>query len=122
MLLTRNCKGWDRSVPAFSMMETVVSMTILLTILTISFVALDRINNSMNPGAQYKAHLVTNQVVGRDDLLLGEVDEYEVEGFVVKKKIIPQLNGMYLVELTVQNGFGNTIYVRKILKSNGIKL
>jgi len=70
-------------VSASSILETVVSMTILLTILTLSFAALNRINSSVNPVAQYKAHLVTCDVLSREDLLVWKVDEYKVEGFLV---------------------------------------
>jgi len=104
------------------MVEAVVSLTILLSILTLSFVFLDRVNRSLNPSVQYKAHLVTNEVLSKDDLLLEEVDEYEVQGFLVKKSLIPLLNGVYWVELTVLNGDGKKIYDRKILRSNEIIL
>ncbi len=136
MLWTRGCKSlknihicriglwkpWIRKLPGSSMVEVVVSMTLLLTILTLALVALNRINNSVNPGALYKAHLVTSDVLSRADLLLEEMEEYQVEGFLVKKSIALRKNGMYQVELSVVNGYGKTIYTRKILKSNGINL
>jgi hypothetical protein len=122
ILWTKNFNGHERKVQASTMVEAVVSLTILLTILTLSFVYLDRINRSLNPSVQYKAHLVTNEVLNRDDLLLGEVNEYEVNGLIVKKRLIPLLNGVYGVELTVLDGYGKPIYVRKILKSNEIIL
>jgi hypothetical protein len=109
-------------VPATSMLETVVSMTILLSILTISFVTIDRINSSMNPAAQYKAHLISNEVLNRDDILLEEMDEYEVDGYRVIKKVVPLAKGTSRVELTIMNGFGKTVFIRKILISHEIKL
>jgi len=109
-------------VPATSMLETVVSMTILLSILTLSFVTIDRINSSLNPAAHYKAHLVSNEILIRDDILLDEMSEYEVDGYRVLKKVVPIQKGTYRVELTVMNGFGIIIYVRKILLSHEIML
>lgn len=122
ILWTRGCKWRGSTLPATSMVETVVSMTILLTILTLSFAAIDRINKSLNPEAQFKAHLVTCAVLCRDDLLIEEIDEYEVEGYLVKKKIKALANDVYLVELTVLSGHGFTIYTRKIIKSSEIEL
>jgi hypothetical protein len=109
-------------VPATSILETLISMTILLTILTLSFATLDRINKTVNPVSLYKAYLATNEVLIRDDLLLGELEEYEVDGYLVKKMISLQGEDMYLVELTVVNGHGYKIYDRKILKSIAIDL
>jgi len=125
MLWVRSFKcfrRYSRSVPATSILETVVSMTILLTILTLSFAALDRINKTVNPASLYKAHLATSEVLNRDDLLLGELEEYEVDGYLVKKTISLLARDMYLVELLVVNGHGYKIYNRKILKSIAIDL
>lgn len=118
----RSHRGCGRSVPATSILETVISMTILLTILTLSFATLDRINKTVNPVSLYKAYLATNEVLIRDDLLLGELEEYEVDSYLVKKTISLQGNDMYLVELSVVNGHGNKIYDRKIFKSIAIDL
>lgn len=104
------------------MVETVVAMTILLGILSLSFLILDRINRTVNPEARYKAHLATCKVLSREDLLLEETSVYEVEGYMVRKQLSMRAKGVYHLELTVLNGSGKNIYTRHIYKSSEIEL
>jgi len=129
MLLTRaykplssKCMNLMRKVRASSILETVVAMTLLLTILTLSFMALDRINRTVNAQMLYKAHLATTAVLAKNDLLIEELDEYEVDAYLVKKAITPLSKTLFQIELSVINGSGHEVYTRKILKSDDIRL
>lgn len=122
ILWIRSFKVRSSHVPGTSMLETVVSMSILLSILTLSFATLNRVNHSFNPAAQYKAHLVCKEILCRDDLLVDEIDAYEIEGYTVNKTLFSLGNESYRVELSVKNGFGKIIYKRKTIKSNEIIL
>ncbi len=122
ILWVTRCKGTCRTVPGSSIIETVVSLTILLTILTLSFTRIDRINQSVNPQVLYKAHLLTGQVIIREDLMIEDKGEYEIDGFLVKKSMGLMENGLYQIELQVFYSTGKLLYTRKILRSHRIEL
>lgn len=105
-----------------SILETVISMTILLTILTITFTRLDKINASVNPQLVYKAHLATNVIMMRDDLLLEEKSEYEVEGYHIIKQLQKLNSQAYGLTMEVYNGSGRLLYTRHKILAHGINL
>lgn len=115
-------RGRVNTVPGSSILETVVSLTILLTIMTLSYTYIDRINHSVNPQVLYKAHLTTNEVIIRDDLLIEDAGEFEIDGFQVKKSIEPKGKEIYKIEIRIYNSSGKLLYTRKMIKSPGVDL
>lgn len=105
-----------------SILETVVSLTILLTILTLTFTRMDRINQSLNPQVLYKAHLIARQVIQRDDLLETQAVHLEIDGFKVEKSIESKENGLCQVEIRVFNRTGRLVLQRSLLKAIEIDL
>lgn len=115
-------KRMNRKVSGTSILETVVSLTLLLTILTLSFTRIDRVNRSLNPQLLYKAHLISCQVINSDDLLIKQIEEVEMDGLWVKKSLESLENDLYRVEVAVINKSGKCIYSRTLLKKSGIEL
>lgn len=120
--LIANCRNGICKVPGSSLFETVVSLTILLSILTLSFTRIDRINHSLNPQVLYKAHLIASLVIQREDLLVEQTGDWEMDGFKVEKSIELEENGLCRVEIRVFNRTGRLVHKRSLLKANGIEL
>lgn len=116
------CKSSRWTVAGSSLLETVISLTILLCILTLSFTRLDRINHSVNPQVLYKAHLISSEMIQRDDFLIEKALEQEVDGFRVEKSIEAQEQGVFLIELSIYNKAGRLVHQRSLLKFDGIEL
>lgn len=115
-------KRRHRKVSGTSILETVVSLTLLLTILTLSFTRIDRVNRSLNPQLLYKAHLISCQVINSDDLLIKQGEEVEVDGLWVKKSLELLENDLYRVEVAIVSKSGKRIYSRTLLKKSGFEL
>ncbi len=112
----------NRKVSGTSILETVVSLTLLLTILTLSFTRIDRVNRSLNPQLLYKAHLISCQVIQSDDLLINQGEDVELDGLWVKKSLELLGNDLYRVEVSIVSKSGKRIYSRTLLKKSGIEL
>lgn len=104
-----------------SLLETMVAMSILLTILTMAFAGITRVNHSIHPQAVYKAHLATCEVLNRDDLLVLPEETYEIDGFIVKKELNQLDNKLYEVYLLVSDGTGKVLCERKLMSSHEIR-
>ena len=105
-----------------SILETVISMTILLTILTLTFASVDRVNASLNPQTVYKAYLATNSVMAQDDLQVDEKSEYEIEGYRIRKQLISLDSHSTHLILEVYNGSGKLLYTRHKILAYGISI
>lgn len=112
----------DRKVSGTSILETVVSLTLLLTILTISFTRIDRVNRSLNPQLLYKAHLISCKVIHSEDLLIKQLEDLEIDGLWVKKSLEFLGNDLYRVEVVIVSKSGKRIYTRTFIKKSGIEL
>lgn len=110
------------SVKGSSILETVISMTILLTILTLTFIRVDNVNASVNPQIVYRAHLATNRIMVRENLLVEEQSEFEVEGYHITKQLQKMNGRAYSLRLDVYNGSGRLLYTRYKILANGIDL
>lgn len=115
-------KRMNRKVSGTSILETVVSLTLLLTILTLSFTRIDRVNRSLNPQLLYKAHLISCEVINSDDLLIKQSEEVEVDGLWVKKSLELLESDLYRVEVAIISKSGKRIYSRTLLKKSGFEL
>jgi hypothetical protein len=104
-----------------SIVETVVSMTILLTVLTLSMIRINQVNSSLNPFAAYKAYLATNVVLSDENLLIETTDEYEVEGFLVKKQLIIDEDEIIHMTLSVFSVSGKLQYTRDLIMRHDIR-
>ena len=116
------CRRSPGKLAGSTIIETIVSLTILLTILTLSMTQIGRINASVNPQVLYKAHMITNNVFNGGDILIETFDKFEVSGYEVNKTIQHLHEGVYLVQLTVVDQRGRTLYTRKKLMADGIEL
>lgn len=97
-------------------------MTILLTILSLTFTGINRVNQAVNPQAVYKAHLLTNAVLAREDLLIEETADFEIEGYRITKQLKPMgAASMHLV-LEVYNGSGKLLLTRHKILADGINI
>ncbi len=105
-----------------SILETVISLTILLTILTLTFASVDRVNASLNPQAVYKAHLATNSVMAQENLLVEENLEYMFEGYRITKHLISLDSQSTHLILEVYNGSGKLLYTRHMILVYGISI
>lgn len=121
-ILKVHCRRLPKKLAGSTIIETIVSLTILLTILTLSMTQIDRINASINPQVVYKAHQITNIVFNRGDILIETLDKFEIAGYEISKTIQPLYEGLYLVHLTVLDQRGRSIYTRKKLMADGIEL
>jgi len=97
-------------------------MTILLTILTLTFASVDRVNASLNPQTVYKAYLATNSVMAQDDLQVDEKSEYEIEGYRIRKQLISLDSHSTHLILEVYNGSGKLLYTRHKILAYGISI
>lgn len=110
-----------KSLRGSSLLETMIAMTILLTILTLSVTVLSRINHSQNPQATYKAHLATNYLLCQDELLIQTDELFMVDGFRVTRQIESLGEDLYEVQLQVFDATEMEIYVRKLIWSHAIQ-
>lgn len=110
------------SLSGTSILETVISMTILLTILTLTFASVDRVNASLNPQTVYKAYLATNSVMAQDDLQVDEKSEYEIEGYRIRKQLISLDSHSTHLILEVYSGSGKLLYTRHKILAYGISI
>lgn len=120
MLLIRKYKIKVPTVSGTSIVETVVAMTILLTVLTLSMIRINQVNSSLNPFAVYQAYLATNVVLNDENLLIELTDEYEVEGLLIKKELILADDEIIQVTLSVFNASEKLQYTRDLLMSHDI--
>lgn len=115
-------KGCPIKLKSATIIETVVSLTILLSIMTLFFVQIDRINASVNPEAVYKAHLITNRLFNSEDILITDEPEMEISGYLVHKTISILSQGLYVIRLDVIDHRGKLLYSRKRIMSDDIDL
>ena len=103
-------------VQGSTLIETIVSMTILLSIISTFFLTVTRINSSLNPEVYYKAHLLSCELLTPENLTEGESD-FEMNGYKIIRKIVLREKGV-VFEITVtiflQNGH-KVIENRKII-------
>lgn len=121
MLLIRKYIIIVPTVSGTSIVETVVAMTILLTVLTLSMIRINQVNSSLNPFAVYQAYLATNVVLNDENLLIELTDEYEVEGLLIKKELILADDEIIQVTLSVFNASEKLQYTRDLMMSHDIR-
>jgi len=121
MLLTGLFRRKGFAVSGNSIIETVVAMTILLTVLTLSMTRINQVNSSLNPFAVYQAYLATNVVLCEENLLIELTDEYEVEGLLIKKELIFTEDEIIQLTLCVFNASGKLQYTRDLMMSHDIR-
>lgn len=111
-----------RSIAGSTIVETVVSMTILLTILTLFFTQIGKIDNASNPHSIYFAYELTEKLYNSNDILIELTDTIKYKRFIIEKKIIPAQPGLYFVEIIIKSESEREIYKRSKWISDSIEL
>lgn len=97
---------------AFTLIESLVAMTILSIVVTISFMTVEWVLNSTRLPLNLRAKLNLEQVVADLKVNNRYFDEtIEVEGFLIKKMLLPvaELKQCYRLELTAYDEKGTQV-------------
>ena len=106
-----------------TLIETIVAMTILLTVVTVFFTSGDRIEQSLNPDKTYKAWLITNEIFNSKSLLSKDETEFAFKGFIIEKITKSFKDSeLSMVTINVRSSDGKVIYTRRKLISNRIEI
>ena len=72
-------------VKAFTLLETLIAMVMILSIGYTFFVTLGRIHYSLNPAMNYLGHLVAEKEFAKTDILVDYPENYEVSALILEK-------------------------------------
>lgn len=120
-MLKLTTKSYKLKVRASTLIETVVSLTILLTILGLFFGGLGKIELSTNPYRIRKTFEISQTVLLSDDLLLDDKEETLIEDLKVIKKV-EEDSGVFYIEIEVYDKNNRLLYKRDKIISQGIEL
>jgi len=112
-----------KTTRASTLVETTVSMAILLSILTLFFTALAKIEGVNNPHLMLKAHQCSTILFSKENLLNPDQITYEYQGFKIEKQIIElKENELYHVILFFSSPAGKPIYERSKMISKRVNI
>lgn len=104
-------KKLNKKTAAFTLIETLIAMVILLSIMYVFFITVNRINQSVNPAVYYKAFNVATSEFMKEDVLITNENTYFISGFSVLKTIETDApNNLFRVTIKICRSDGRAIY------------
>jgi hypothetical protein len=112
----------NKKAKGSTLVETLVAMTILLTIISMFFLQISRINASINPTSYYKAFLISNELLSSEKGY-GMEGDFLMYGFLIKRRVIVcKQDQTYEVVITVFLQNGHKIVENRKIISNRIEI
>ena len=104
-------KKLNKKAAAFTLVETLIAMVILLSVMYVLFITVNGINRSVNPAVYYKAFNIASAEFIKKDILITDQNTYSISGFSVMKTIETDApNNLFRVTLKIFRYDGRTIY------------
>ena len=122
LFLKKECTNVRGRLKGSTLIETLVAMTILLTIISIFFLQISKINESINPQIYYKAFLISNKLLLEKNIPQDN-SEFILEGFkITTSQTIQKQANTKVIVITISFLNGHKILENRKIISNRIEI